>query len=363
MQTALYQPEAGSRCTDAPSPAPAPQARGEQLALFRARPGLTVINCGMGRDSVAMLCLLAEGRLVCDGRVLAPGDVDAVIFSDTDAEWPGTYAAVPRVRALCERMGVRFLVLAKPPEWGPQGWRTNQRPKGSKDLPVWVQHCPGSTIEERARLGYYHRRLPIIEEYARFQTIAVTVSASCTANHKVLVIRRVLDDLCRERFGVSCVAWGNLARAGAVERHRVLIGIAADEADRAIDSGRPYYEQVRYPLVEMGVSKADEAPILARHGLDDLHKSGCFICPYQPAGWFWALSELYPELFARAVAYEAAALERNPKMWVLGSTKRPLPEAVAAWRARNPDATHESVLAKSYCRSASAWGAAEKSAA
>lgn len=88
----------------------------------RAPPGrLTVLNMGLGRDSVTMLLLLAEGRLVAQGRPVRVRDVDAVVFADTGAEWDHTILLSARVRAASERLGVRYLHLRKPPreEWGP----------------------------------------------------------------------------------------------------------------------------------------------------------------------------------------------------------------------------------------------------
>lgn len=52
------------------------------------RPHLTTLNCGLGRDSIAMLCLLAERQLMVDGEHVGPEAVDAVLFADTGAEWP-----------------------------------------------------------------------------------------------------------------------------------------------------------------------------------------------------------------------------------------------------------------------------------
>lgn len=308
---------------------------------------LVTINVGMGRDSIAMLCLLIEGTLYTGGGFIGPGDVDAAIFADPGAEWQHTYAEVPRVRRLCEQAGIRFLVLEKPPA---EVWRANLRERGDRDDPAWVRAGEGMTIEARAASGAYHRRLPIVDEYRRFAKIAVTVNASCTDNHKVGPIRRAMNDLCLERFGVGTRAWSVACRMGIRPRHEVLIGIAADEASRAIDTGRPSYEQVRYPLVEMGITKDDEAAVLRRHGFEHVRKSGCVMCPYQGLGWFWALRETDPDRWAEVVAYEAAALAENPKMWVSSRSKMALADAVDRWRLANPQATVDAVLDKAYSR-------------
>ena len=103
----------------------------------------------------------------------------------------------------------------------------------------------------------------------------------------------------------------------------------------------------------MGIAKDDEAEIFHRHGFDGVFdlpvlKSGCYLCPYQPVGWFWVLMEQHPGLFAKVEAYEDTALARNPKMHIVRGM--PIRQAVMAWRSRNPMATHETVLRKSYNR-------------
>ena len=309
-----------------------------------ATDSLTTLNLGLGRDSIAMLCLLAERALVVDGVAIGPESVDAVIFSDTGAEWRHTYQLLPRVIELCSRIGVRLLHLRKPPT---AVWEANRRAKGSRETPSWCAD-EGGSIEDKAARGAYHLRLPIIDEYRRFSTIAVTVNASCTANHKVGPIRRCMEDLSVARFGIGNRAWAVQARRGLRPKHRVLIGIAADEAERAIDTGRPFYERPVYPLVDMGIEKADEAAILARHGFEDVQKSGCVMCPYQPVGWFWVLRETDPVRWLEVLAYEAEALAKNPKMHVTGG--KPLAQAVEDWRARNPRATFQAVLDKQYSR-------------
>jgi hypothetical protein len=320
---------------------------------------LIILSLGLGRDSVAMIVLLLAGKLLINGVLCGPRDVDGVCFSDPGAEWEHSYKLIARLRKMCETAGIPFYVLAKPPETGPLGWR--QRLKdvaegvvGIRSVPKWVQALKGATIEQKAAGGYYHRRAPIMEDYRRTESITIRKSAGCTTNHKIRPINgRFMGDLCKQRFGLDNRGWAKAMKAGEREQHIVLIGYAADEAGRikAVD-GKAQKENpcvvAAYPLVEAGINKADEAAILRTRRLNGTRKSGCVACHFQPNGWFWCLSVIDPAKFAEVVAYEATALATNPKMFLRGD--HPISEIVRRWRLRHPTATVDAVLDKSYDR-------------
>jgi hypothetical protein len=325
---------------------------------------LTVLRCGMGRDSLAMLCLLVEGGLIAGGRSVTLRDVDAVVFTDVGAEWRSTYALVPRIRALCEQHGLRFLFQRKPAPEHAATFTAACRAAGTmRGVPrPWRAVDPG-TIEGRCSTGWYHLRVGIMDDYASRDAVVAYKDGGCTANHKIMPGLALVDDLCRERFSLGCSdnGWGNLVKKGLRRPHRILLGIAADEAQRAVYDGARLYEQALYPLIEMGVTKAREAAILARHGFDTAHKSGCVMCKFASPAWAWALSVTEPDTFAKVGAYEANALDNGRKAdneqyvypkYVAADGRRRLriAEVVADWRERNPDATVKAVMAKDYKR-------------
>jgi hypothetical protein len=325
---------------------------------------VVTLQMGLGRDSVAMLLLLVEGHLVAEGVPIVPDDVDAVVFVDTGAEWKHTLAVSPRVRALCDRHRLRYLVLEKPGACGETGYagylaglpplKAPGRREALAARPWRAEGATPDTIEGKARSGWYHLQPPILEEYRSRETIVTRQTPDCTSKNKVEPARKLLDDLSLEAFGIGTEAWGRDVKAGRRPPHLSLLGIAANEAGRVqtahVSMGGPgrWYVAEAYPLVEIGVTKADEAPILERHGFSDMLKSGCVLCPYQPVGWYWALRETDPAKWADVVEYEAAALAKNARMFIAGDT--PIAEAVERWRAKHPDATVEGVLAKSYER-------------
>ena len=176
----------------APAPSPArsfsaflsPQVQTRAQAPKAQRPGklnsdrLVILRMGLGRDSMTMLVLLAQGKLVVEGKPRGPDEIDAVVFTDPGHEWSFTYDLIPRVKAFCKKHGIRFIVQEKPPKEGPKGWlkwmqhqiATRERAKrqgrgrvGAFGTPPWREDPPAS-IEARAASGYYHDRIPLFDD-------------------------------------------------------------------------------------------------------------------------------------------------------------------------------------------------------
>lgn len=296
---------------------------------------LVILRLGLGRDSMTMLTLLGEGQLVVEGRPRGPDEVDAVVFTDPGGEWPFTYELIPRVQKFCDARGIRFIVQNKPPAEGPGGWifwkkhqktiadrlaAQGKRPHGSSyGKPPWRQHRP-ATIEERARSGYYHARIPLFEDYDRKDAWIILKNPSCTILHKVEPNQELVRDLVEERGLVGG------------RPHLMLLGLAADEADRlknAKEASRKRFavgdsfEAEAYPLEEMGIRKEDEQSTLnslpgvdpsgrlRTGGFSDVKKSGCRFCKFQDRAQFWMLREIDPEFFARVCALEKRNIART----------------------------------------------------
>ena len=341
---------------------------GPKPSKWTGEPGLNVLSLGLGRDSMTMLLLALEGKLVVDGTPLGIGDIDAVAFADPGHEWPHTYALIPKVEELARRHGFRFLVLRKPPAEGPHGWKRFQaeRQPGArglwKDRPWVAATPPDATIEEKASRGYYHMRAPVVEDYLRLCRITLPNKPACTINHKITPInRRLIDDLVAEKWGLGHFDYKTEMWEGKRKPNLAMIGIAADEKKRLRGADARAYEGIdivesRFPLAEAGITKADEQPVLERWGFGDVRKSGCVGCHYQGADWFWALSKLNPEGFRQLVEYEAASVAKDkrdgrrpvylgrdyPGTGLYGQS--PLRERVRRWRKDNPRITADQVL-------------------
>lgn len=278
-------------------------------------------------------------------------------------------------------------------------WENLARSSPRGQIPWRTPELLHAPIQVKARSGYYHNEVPLLQRVMERSRPVILRragggrSAECTGKHKIEPIRRFASDLVAKKYpeiqkalkgpyenrggksylkrkdhrGHRIGATDPLAalklyaadvKAGRVGPIQMLVGYAADEMNRVKRgeegiAGAPEYVRIaideRYPLVEAGVGKKQEGQILSRYGLDWIRKSGCMFCPESPASWFWALSEWDRAFFDRLVDSERQTMRRNPKFTWLGG-KKTLPQIVSTWRERNPHATMEEVLDKTYSR-------------
>lgn len=223
---------------------------------------LTTISYGGGVQSTAMLVLAAQGKLGYD--------IDAALFANVgdDSEHPATLDYVQQVAMPFARdHDINLIELyAKTAEGQP---RTLYRLLMNENTPS----------------------IPI-----RLEPVGMPANRSCTKHFKVQVIAKYLKE------------------NGATTKNKatVCIGISTDEIHRA-DGGKnkPKYQTSVYPLLDLGLSRANCQQIILDAGLPLPRKSACFFCPYT-RGHQWAeMRRDEPDLFEKACAVEDVINERR----------------------------------------------------
>ena len=180
---------------------------------------------------------------------------EKVIFADTGAEWPETYDYIARF--IQPAIGDRFLVI-KAPE------------------------------------GLY-------EHLLSRRLIPSPVRRQCTREAKLRPIYRALKEL-------------NI-------KHQ-WIGFSADEQGRAwrkLNSRYALTVKTSFPLIELGLTRADCEFEIQRYGWPLPRRSACYFCCFQHPNQVRRLFLEHPELFAQAEALENAALERAPGYFIMGN--------------------------------------------
>ncbi|MFF0597125.1 phosphoadenosine phosphosulfate reductase [Streptomyces antibioticus] len=240
--------------------------------------GLRTFSYGGGWQSNAALVLAAQGKI----------DFRTFLFSNvgSDSENPATLRYVEQHAApFAAAHGLELIKLHRE--------RKHER----------------ETIYQR-----------IIDSEGRRQTIPVYLSS-----------RKPGSRVCTREFKIQVTgAWLKAHGASRQAPATVAIGISTDELGRANPNKAEPYEQLVYPLLELGIRRADCPRIIRSAGLPLPPKSSCDFCPMRKIPEWQAMYEREPERFERACRVEEtinAHLKRQGKPPVyLTRAGRPLRE-------------------------------------
>jgi transcriptional regulator with XRE-family HTH domain len=246
-----------------PTPAFAYCEQNPLVAVETKEKTLYVASFGGGTDSTAMIV-----DWVNSGKSL-----DLVLFADTGAELPSTYAFVELFDAWLKNHGQPGVTVVHYVNRNGERWTLEQECVTKKMLPS---------------LAYGYKK--------------------CSLKHK----RSPQDKFCNH--------W-EPARALWKEGYRVtkLIGYNANETRRALKTDETEKKYTyRYPLMERGIGKEDCKTIILSAGLPLPGKSACYFCPARKKTEIVELREKNPELFQKALALEDNARPNLKKVAGLG---------------------------------------------
>lgn len=196
------------------------------------QPTKHILSFGGGVNSVALMVWLLDSKQ----------PLDEVVFADTGAELPETYAYLPLVEDYLSQYGVPFRII-----------------------PALVR---GRNLYETC----WERRV-----------FPSTIWRWSTRDFKVKPIFRYYASL---------------------DAHiNQYLAIAYDELERMRTSHASYVTNL-YPLVEHKITRVQCSELIREAGLPLPVKSSCFFCPFSSLErWKW-LYETHPELYEKAVALE-----------------------------------------------------------
>lgn len=213
------------------------------------KPETNIVKYGAGVNSCAMICLLVKNGV----------GIDWILFSDTLAEKPDTYAHLDIMDKWLNSVGYPKI--------------TRLPPFHEKGL---FQEC------------FEAGRLPAIAYGFK----------SCSDKWKRRPFKK----------------W---VKAHKLYPARTYVGYDIDEEYRAKDFGIKKEINV-YPLIEAGMDRLDCVKLIIDTGLPVPPKSACFFCPSTRKRDVELLRENNPDLFKKAVELEQNALKRGGANYGLG---------------------------------------------
>ncbi|MEU6817783.1 phosphoadenosine phosphosulfate reductase [Streptomyces sp. NPDC046860] len=221
---------------------------------------LRVFSFGGGVQSVACLVLAAQGRI----------DFDVFLFANVgeDSEDPRTldyFRQHAQPYAAAHNIQLEELHRIRRDGSTETLWGRLTR-EGSRSLPIPVRMANGAPGTRQ-----------------------------CTADFKIRVIGKWLKQL----------------GASAESPAKVGVGISVDEIQRANNRRCEPYEQITYPLLDLGLRRTDCHRVIRAAGLPVPPKSACFFCPFHRPETWREMRRTAPELFARSCQLESILNERR----------------------------------------------------
>ena len=223
--------------------------------------------------------------------------------------------------------------------------------EGRINFPLFLFANVGNDSENPATLDYLTQ---IAEPYAYRKGIELVEVQKVRRNGEPDTIRAWLDRTeksigipmrmangapgnrdCTQTFKIKVID-RELKRRGATADAPATIGmgISVDERLRMrTDSGAPF-KRLSYPLIDLGLSRADCMNVISRAGLPIPPKSSCYFCPFKRTGDWQKMCRDEPHLFALSVALEDQMNERRAALGrdavYLSSKAIPLREVVGS---------------------------------
>ena len=221
---------------------------------------IQILSYGGGVQTVAMVVLVLRGLIARP---------DHIVIADTSREKSSTWDYLDEiVQPALEAEGMRVEIAAH-------------------DL---------ATVDLYAHNG--DLLLPVYTETGKLPTF-------CSNEWKKRVVQRWL----RSRNVQQCNVW---------------VGFSTDEKTRwdAANHDTGWYVR-KFPLYEMGFSRADCLAVIQDYGWPEPHASACWMCPNMDDSEWYKMRRDYPADFAKAVELEAEIREWDGDVY-LHSSRQPL---------------------------------------
>ena len=254
---------------------------------------LTVLSFGGGHDSTAILL-----RLIFDNifrQAYAPNDL-LVVMADTGDEHPYTYAHVKEVEKLCKTHQIDFKFIEA-----------------------------GSIYHSPTALSLYHY---LSRNDCIMSATMGVFKKNCSQRIKIDTIYRYMEDYLAGKYGFTVKKDKNGRPTGKNTFYEyaeqfgkidILIGFSKGEESRAgsnFDKNQtlkwfPLVINRRYPLIEVGMDRADCIELCNKHFNYQVMPSNCLRCHFMsPVELIW-LYRNYPKQFTEWETLENNKLVKN----------------------------------------------------
>lgn len=251
---------------------------------------MKILSCGAGMQSTALALMSCENKR--DGIKYKEVPIyDAIIYCDLGHEPQWVYKQVNFIKEKCEVAKIPFYILNTHLY---QDYIDNFGKKRVVSIPFW-------TIDENGKKGKMMR--------------------NCTLDYKINEIIKFV------RRNILQYKKGQRTKKEDLKAHEMHLGFSCEEQKRCKDNPHKMFVN-KFPLVEMGLSRADNYKyILEVWGLDT-KASACNICPFHTNYFFQYLRDNYKEDYQELIKFDELLEKGQPntkiksKLYISKSRKR-----------------------------------------
>lgn len=267
---------------------------------------MKIISLGWGVQSWVLAAMSALDELP---------KVDFAIHSDTTWERSATYEFAKQWTPWLQAHGVKVVTVN-------DAEQTAKVASEKSDIPAFTRRN-GDSIFIPAESRYEVDT--VIDRFGGVSIPAHTPSDAgfgqlrrqCTQRWKIQPMRRFIAAEMKRRVMTKT--------EGAIEQ---WLGITVDEIQRAKDSDVKYIKH-KFPLLDLGMTRADCLHWLEKSGLPNPGKSSCVFCPYHNNSKWEALKRDNGTDWQIALQVDAAIRDKRPPYPLyLHRRRQPLDEAV-----------------------------------
>lgn len=237
---------------------------------------MKILSFGAGMQSTALALMSCENAIKKTPVYPLVPVYDAVIFCDLGLEPTWVYQQMEFTRRSCESAGIFFKVLNTPLY---QDFKTNFGERRAISIPWW-------TLKEDG----HKSRMP----------------RNCTIDYKVKTIGQYV------RWDLLGYRKHQRLRPEDIKAHEMHMGFSVEESRRCKDSINPLFIN-KFPLVEMGMTRADNYKyILETWGLDT-KASACAFCPFHRNYFYEYIREHEEATYSKVVEIDHLLRDKTPK--------------------------------------------------
>lgn len=228
-----------------------------------------ILSLGVGVQSSCVAIMAARGEIT--------PTPDFAIFSDVGAEPTEVYEYLATLRDLIAKEKHPFPIYIVS--------------KGdlTKDSLTMSKATSRAKLYEEGQ-EYARRLIPIFGIMPNGDKTAA-IGRKCTSDYKIAPLEKKVKELCGIKRGekeVKVTQW---------------IGISWDEIQRAKENRSPW-AQMRFPLLEMQMTRAKILEWFKLHGYPEPPRSACFYCPFHSDTEWRRMRDNDKEHFDKAIQFD-----------------------------------------------------------